>query len=61
MIPFEHLFVAFGMNLSTPGARVAVVRHQDRELDVREVYRPLVRSLRTSDATRKSSGRGPTG
>jgi hypothetical protein len=39
MIPFEHLFVAFGMNLSTPGARVAVVRHQDSELDVREVYR----------------------
>ena len=39
MIPFEHLFVAFGMNLSAPGVRVAVVRHQDSELDVREVYR----------------------
>jgi hypothetical protein len=39
MIPFEHLFGPFGLDLAAPGARVAVVRHQDTELDVREVYR----------------------
>lgn len=39
MIPFEHLFGPFGLDLAAPDAKVAVVRHQDSELDVAEVYR----------------------
>lgn len=39
MIPLEHMLVPLGLDPKATGARVAVVRHQDQELDTSDIYR----------------------
>ena len=39
MILLEHMFASFGLDPAAPGARVGVVRHLDRTLNVSDIYR----------------------